>query len=99
MRSGGHSEKKAAINPTRKKSMLKIVFTNADVLTSHKMQELKILIAQDKPDIIAISEVKPKNFERVRTQAEYKLENYDMELLNVFSKEVGRGLILHVHES
>ena len=40
-----------------------IMFTNADQLTPLKLTELKTRIQKDKPLIIAVYEIKPKNFE------------------------------------
>ena len=41
-------------------SKLNVLFTNADVLTSHRMQELKLYLTEFEPDLITISEVKQK---------------------------------------
>ena len=43
------------------KEKLKIIYTNADQFTSSIKCELVQLILQEKPHIIAINEVKPKN--------------------------------------
>ena len=40
---------------------INVMFTNADQLTSLKMAELKKLIHQEKPLLIAVCELKPKN--------------------------------------
>ena len=40
---------------------IKVMFTNADQLTSSKMTELTYKIEEEKPLIIAVCEVKPKN--------------------------------------
>ena len=55
-------------DPNRKKA-LTLWYTNADTLTSDKIQELKSLIssADQVPDIIAICEYKPKNYSRELT--------------------------------
>ena len=63
------------------------------------MSELRLIVSENAPDIIAVSEIKPKNFERVRTAAEYKIDNYDMEFENVFIKDSSRGLMVYIHES
>ena len=48
---------------------MNIWFTNADTLTKDKIMELKENIKCDSPpDIIAISEVKPKNYKREITE-------------------------------
>ena len=43
------------------KSSLKVLYTNADQLTSQKLSELKYKILLQKPMIVAVCEVKPKN--------------------------------------
>ena len=47
---------------------LDILYTNADGLIN-KRQELRVLInsLQDKPDVIAITEIKPKNVRHYTT--------------------------------
>ena len=40
---------------------LKVLFTNADQLTTNKMTELMKLVELEKPGIVAISEIKRKN--------------------------------------
>ena len=45
--------------------LLRIWYTNADVLTKDKLCELKEDIKSDyPPDIIAVTEIKPKNYTR-----------------------------------
>ena len=82
-----------------KHNLLNIIYTNADVLTNAKIQELRNVINIDKPDIIAISEVKPKNYRRLPTLAEYQIKGFDIESEYLDDKNVGRGLIIYVHES
>ena len=53
--------------------MIKVIVTKA------KLKELKSLIQENSPEIIAITEVKPKNFSRVLTPLEYQLQNYNLE--------------------
>ena len=48
-------------NEIKHKNKLKIIYTNADQLTSLKKQELRELVSQAQPHIIAVCEVKPKH--------------------------------------
>ena len=70
--------------------------TNADVLTKDKLAELRRDAKNEKPDIIAVSEVKPKNYEKMRTLAEYKIKGYLPEPLNIDNKVVGRGMLVYI---
>lgn len=74
-----------------------IMFTNVDVYTSDKILELRSQLdtLSNKPSIIALSEVKPKHFRYHRELAEYKIEGYEMEQINVTGNE-GRGLLMYV---
>ena len=57
-----------AVNRTYLIDKLDILYTNADGLID-KRQELRVLInsLQDKPDVIAITEIKPKNVRHCTT--------------------------------
>ena len=78
---------------------LSIMTTNADVLTKDKLAELRRDAKNEKPDIIAVSEVKPKNYEKMRTLAEYKIKGYLPEPLNIDNKVVGRGMLVYINEA
>ena len=73
-----------------------ILYTNADGLIN-KRQELKVLInsLQDKPDVIAITEIKPKNMLGIIQPSEFNLDGY-----NVFCRGLcdndSRGLLVYV---
>ena len=75
--------------------------TNSDVFTKEKFLELKQRLsdADTKPDIIAISETKPKNFEVEIPPSAYAIPGYDCELRNVSKNSAGRGLLLYVNSS
>ena len=45
---------------------IKIIFTNSDQLTPSEIDELTTRINQEKPQIIAVSEIKPKNTSKKR---------------------------------
>ena len=65
-----HSQKKKVLPPSKMRTAklapsglptISILFTNADTLNQGKMSELQQRIITEKPLIVAISEVKPKN--------------------------------------
>ena len=58
---------------------MRIWSTNADVLTKDKLLELNDQTRNNAPEIIAISEVKPKNYKRTLSALEYKLHGYSIE--------------------
>lgn len=70
------------------------------MLTKEKLTELKCRIKNHStpPQVIAVSEVKPKNYKRQLTTQEYNLEGYSMETINI-SEDTGRGMILFLHNS
>ena len=75
---------------------LKCMYTNADSL-SNKMNELRSLVYLEKPHIIAITEVKPKNYKDI-TLTDFNLEGYEIHSVNV-TKRQGRGIIIYAHNS
>ena len=75
-----------------------ILFTNADNLTQVKMSELKQRIITEKPMIVAISEVKPKNFSKFRTLQDYAIPDYTLHPVNL-ENESGRGIAVFTHDS
>lgn len=77
-----------------KKQLIPPLRTNSDVFTKSKKQELESRLHQN-PDIIVISEVKLKNFNRILTVSEYQLNSYSyvMETKYLFNEE-GRGIII-----
>ena len=63
------SDKIKKINESSSTKQLKVWYSNADVFTTDKLNELKGQIYCDYPDIVCIAEVKPKNF--IRTLSGY----------------------------
>ena len=49
-----------------------------------------------KPSIIALCEVKPKNFRYERNLAEYNLEGYDLLPYNIGKDDPGRGMLIYI---
>ena len=70
------------------------MLTNADSL-SNKMTELRHRLdnMEIQPDIIAITEAKPKNARFTLTYADYQLKGYEAFTHNVESS-TGRGIII-----
>ena len=76
---------------------LKIMFTNADQLTTSKMTELKKKIESEKPLIIAVCEVKPKVSKEL-DEMDYEIPGYTMHPMNL-DKNIGRGIAVYTHSS
>lgn len=72
------------------------MYTNPDSL-SNKMTELNSVVSIEKPHIIAITEVKPKNYRDI-TLADFIIDGYKMHPINVATR-LGRGILIYVHES
>ena len=82
-------------NSNRKLLNCKCLYTNSDSLLN-KRDELQALIEMHDPDIIAITEVTPKNCRYEVQECEITLAGYD--LFHTLDKK-GRGIALHVKES
>ena len=67
------------------------------MILSNKMIELKTVVCIEKPHIIAVTEVKPKNYKDI-TLMDFKLDGYDMHPINVANR-TGRGILIYIHES
>ena len=77
-----------------------IWYTNADTLTKDKLQELKEDInARSAPDIIAITEMKPKNNRKELTRVEYMIDDYIFEPVNLEDRGSARGVAIYYHKS
>ena len=77
------------------------MFSNVDVLTPDKLRELKTRVQDNnvKPSIIALQEVRPKNYRYDRLLVEYSIDEYEMVGKNISNAEEGRGLLIYVHKS
>ena len=62
----GEKEKESITSKGNSKQ-LKMWFNNCDVLTISKLHELPSLILIGNPDIVCLSEVNPKHFQRTLT--------------------------------
>ena len=76
---------------------LKIMFTNADQLTTSKIKELRNLIQTEKPLLVAVSEVKLKNSDE-RTEVDYNIPDFSLHPLNL-DTDKGRGILVYTHSS
>ncbi len=74
------------------RSGLKTIYTNIDCLTKSKKSELEIMISTDKPDIVAITEIFPKNSAFDNMMEFYKMEGYETFIPDLNS---GRGLVIY----
>lgn len=88
--------RKAKLSPSNLPSM-KIMFTNADQLTSSKMIELRKRIESEEPLIVAVSEVKPKNSSDWSTK-DYEIPDYNLHSVNLDTVS-GRGMAVYSHKS
>ena len=73
------------------------LYTNADSLVN-KIEELKKIVSNTQPKVIAICEVKPKNSRYNITEAELQIDNYNA-IHNSLEKNNERGIIIYLHKS
>lgn len=76
------------------------MFSNVDTYSADKQLELseRLKLMEHTPQVIALQEVKPKNYRYEKSIAEYKLDGYDIVEHNLNANE-GRGLLLYVKEN
>ena len=77
----------------------KMLFTNADQMNSAKFLELQQIIKQEKPLIVAICEVKPKNSSKERLDQDYQMQDYVLHPTNLSNDAPGRGIAVYTHNS
>ena len=75
------------------KSLISIWYTNADVLTRTKIRELELALKDSPPDIISITEVKPKNYPREVSEIDYMIEGYGFVSSSLEDKGPTRGVL------
>ena len=92
--SANHREKLQVL----KTPAIKVMFTNADQLNHSKKHELENRIVSEKPMIIAVSEIKPKNGGEL-SEADYKIDGYTTNPVNIDPVTGGRGIIVYTHNS
>lgn len=76
---------------------IKILYANADQLTSSKKAELLKRIEIQNPLLVALCEVKPKNATD-RTRLDYEIPNFTLFPVNLLANE-GRGIAVYIHSS
>ena len=91
LQEGNHNCKYVQFN--NKELTFNILYTNVDVLTSNKLGELRTLAEQNKYDIIALTEIYPKNsFFDKKINEKYMIKGYEQ----FFAKESERGTAIYV---
>ena len=75
---------------------IKIMYTNTDQMTTTKKNELQKRIENEKPLVVAITEMKPKN--PGTSQIEYDIPNYTLHPVNLTNNN-GRGIAVYTHTS
>ena len=80
-------------------SSTKILFTNGDQMNAAKYSELQQLIDREKPLIVAICEVKPKNPVKERTDADFQIPDYELHPVNLRNSDPGRGVAVFTHSA
>ena len=73
--SQGEKEKESITSRGTSKQ-LNIWYDNCGVLAASKLHELSLLILIENPDVVCLSEVTPKNFQRTLTLLEYSIFGY-----------------------
>ena len=86
--------RKARLKSTNSET-LTVLFTNADQLTTTKMTELRLRIQQEKPLIVAVCEVKPKNSQE---RHDYDIPGFSLHPVNIHDP-TGRGIAVYTHSS
>ena len=86
-----------SLKPSNMPSM-RVLFTNADQLTTSKMAELRVRVNQEKPHILAVSEVKIKNPRKEHASEDYTISGYSLHPINL-DKSSGRGILVYTHSS
>ena len=76
---------------------MKVMFTNADQLSPDKQVELVHYIKNEKPLLIAVTEIKPKHAKE-RDILDYTIQGYTINHVNLDSSD-GRGVAIFVHNS
>ena len=77
----------------------KILFTNGDQMNAAKLLELQQHINREKPLIVAICEVKPKNSVKERSTEDFQIPDYELHPVNLHNTDPGRGVAVYTHSS
>ena len=79
------------------RSSLECLVLNADTLSNRMSELLSLLHDNLNPDVILISEVKPKNHRYTMSAVDFKIQGYSSFSANL-ENQTGRGLIVYVKE-
>ena len=70
------------------KQDMKMMYTNADSLLN-KLPELQVVLDETKPDVLAVTEILPKNASTPPREVEYQIPGYNQMFTNLrIAKEV-----------
>ena len=101
-----HQENKQKVKGTKSQlrniiSKISCMYTNVDQFR-RKFPEFLIRVADERPMIIGITEVKPKNSSETLFPAEFAIDHigeYDSPFHRNISNKIGRGILLYCHKS
>ena len=77
---------------------INVMFTNADQLTSGKKVELIKHIEREKPLIVVVCEMEPKNSKQCK-MSDYTNSDYSIHPVNLDPNNSGRGIAVYTHNS
>jgi hypothetical protein len=84
----------------KKNNELSIWYTNADnLLNKRKELELRLSLMKNKPHVIAITEIKPKNLSTKLLQSEFKLDGYELFISDDLDKKSERGVLIYTQSN
>lgn len=76
--------------------LFNISFSNVDVFTKDKLNELIERNKDKNQEIISLVEVKPKNYDNERSLSEYKITGYEIIENNIRKDDEGRGMLMYI---
>ena len=78
-----------------------MVFSNVDVFSPDKIREIRHRLhdSKVKPHVIALQEIRPKNYRFERLLVEYSIDGYEILEKNVTDAKEGRGLFLYIRNN
>ena len=74
-----------------------IWYSYCDVLATPKLHELSSLFLTENQEIICLSQVKPKNFQRTLTHSEYNIFGYNVGPLDILNQD-DIGMLLYLKD-
>ena len=75
-----------------------MVFSNVDVFSKDKIREVRHRLGDSKvkPHVIALQEIRPKNYRSERLLVDYSIDGYEILGKNVTDAREERGLLPYV---